>query len=63
MLICIIFRKRIKRGRSEELLEDTGANGDVIKEDIIKEDNIKETGQHYDTGQVFIKVCCCTIQH
>ena len=52
-MICIIFRKRIKRGRSEELLEDTGANGDVIKEDIIKEDKIKETGQRYDTLSIY----------
>jgi len=40
-----VCRKLIKRGRSEELLEDTEANGDVVKEDSVKEDIAKETGK------------------
>jgi len=39
-----VCRKRIKRGRSEELLEDTEANGNVVMEDAVKEDIAKETG-------------------
>ena len=41
-----VCRKRIKRGRSEELLEDTEANGNLVMEDVVKEDIpvAKETG-------------------
>ena len=46
LLVIYICRKRIKRGHSEELLENTEANGDIVKEDIVKEDIVRETGQY-----------------